>query len=87
MKVILGLDLGTTSIGWAVINAEEQTRDDNTTFLSPTSISSAGSKIIPMSADKTGDFEKGNPVSQTADRTRYRGMRRLLERNLLRRER
>ena len=87
MKKILGLDLGTNSIGWAVINAEEQTRDDNTTFLSPTGISSAGSRIIPMSADKTGDFEKGNPVSQTADRTRYRGMRRLTERNLLRRER
>ena len=87
MKKILGLDLGTNSIGWAVVNAEEQTRDDNTTFLSPTGISSAGSRIIPMTADKTGDFEKGNPVSQTADRTRYRGMRRLIERNLLRRER
>ncbi len=33
------------------------------------------------------DFEKGNTKSQTAERTRYRGVRRLRERSLLRRER
>ena len=87
MKKILGLDLGTNSIGWAVINADEVTRKDNTTFLSPSSISSAGSRIIPMSADILGDFDKGNSISQTAERTRLRMMRRLLERNHLRRER
>ena len=27
---ILGLDLGTNSIGWAVVNADETTRKDNT---------------------------------------------------------
>ena len=47
----------------------------------------AGSRIIPMDAAVLGDFEKGNSISQTAERTRIRGMRRLRERQLLRRER
>lgn len=87
MKKILGLDLGTNSIGWAIVNAIETTRKDNTTYLEPVSISCAGSRIIPMSADVLGDFDKGNSISQTAERTRLRMMRRLLERNHLRRER
>ena len=87
MKKILGLDLGTNSIGWAVVNADEVIRKDNTTYLKPNSISCAGSRIIPMSADILGDFDKGNSISQTAERTRLRMMRRLLERNHLRRER
>ena len=87
MKKILGLDLGTNSIGWAVINAEEAIRDNTTTYLKPYAISSAGSRIIPMSADILGDFDKGNSISQTAERTRLRMVRRLHERNILRRER
>jgi len=87
MKKILGLDLGTNSIGWAVVNANVKTRENETTYLKPESISSAGSRIIPMSADILGDFDKGNSVSQTATRTSLRGVRRLHERNLLRRER
>lgn len=87
MKKILGLDLGTNSIGWAVVNAKEEIRVNETICLNPIGISSAGSRIIPMSADILGEFDKGNSVSQTADRTGYRGIRRLLERYLLRRER
>ena len=87
MKKILGLDLGTNSIGWAVVNADETNRENETKYLKPTEISAAGSRIIPMSADILGEFEKGNSVSQTAERTGFRGTRRLLERNLLRRER
>jgi len=87
MKNILGLDLGTNSIGWAVVNAETETRNNETSYLKPIGISSAGSRIIPMSADILGDFDKGNSVSQTAERTSYRSIRRLHERNLLRRER
>ena len=79
MKKILGLDLGTNSIGWAVINAEEAIRDNTTTYLKPYAISSAGSRIIPMSADILGDFDKGNSISQTAERTRLRMVRRLHE--------
>ena len=87
MKKILGLDLGTNSIGWAVMNADEITRENESTYLKPTSIKSAGSRIIPMSADILGNFDAGNSVSQTAERTGFRGVRRLHERNLLRRER
>ena len=87
MKKILGLDLGTNSIGWAVVNADEQIREDGSKYLKPTGISNAGSRIIPMSADILGDFDKGNTISQTAERTRLRMVRRLHERALLRRER
>ena len=94
MKKILGLDLGTNSIGWAVVNAETETRmveneyqSGEKTYLKPIGISSAGSRIIPMSADILGDFDKGNSISQTADRTKSRMARRIRERNLLRRER
>lgn len=82
-KKILGLDLGTNSIGWAVINAE--TTEDNKQKL--TGIECAGSRIIPMDAGQLSDFEKGNSVSQTAERRGFRSTRRLLERYLLRRER
>lgn len=87
MKKILGLDLGTNSIGWAVVNATETKRDNNTTYLKPVSIDSAGSRIIPMSADILGDFERGNSISQTAERTRLRMVRRIHERCILRRQR
>ena len=82
MKKILGLDLGTNSIGWAMINEEIS---NEKSFI--TGIDGAGCRIVPMSADLMGDFEKGNSISQTAERTRYRGIRRLRERFLLRRER
>ena len=87
MKKILGLDLGTNSIGWAVVNADEQIREDGSKFLKPTGISNAGSRIIPTSAEILGKFESGITVSQTKDRTEKRMARRLHERALLRRER
>lgn len=77
MKHILGLDLGTNSIGWAVINA---TTDENTHKEQLIGINAAGSRIIPMDAAQLGDFNKGNTVSQTANRTQYRSTRRLHER-------
>ncbi|PJA96784.1 MAG: type II CRISPR RNA-guided endonuclease Cas9 [Ignavibacteriales bacterium CG_4_9_14_3_um_filter_34_10] len=79
MKTILGLDLGTNSIGWALIAKSENEKDGK--------ILGIGSRIIPMSQDILGDFSKGNSISQTAERTGYRGVRRLRERHLLRRER
>lgn len=79
MKRVLGLDLGTNSIGWALIEQDFDAKQGN--------ILGMGSRIIPMSQDKLGDFGKGNSVSQTAERTGYRSTRRLRERFLLRRER
>jgi len=79
MRKILGLDLGTNSIGWAVVSTNEENK--------PQKIEAAGSRIIPISQDILGNFDKGNSISQTAERTRFRGTRRLRERHLLRRER
>jgi CRISPR-associated endonuclease Csn1 len=78
-KKILGLDLGTNSIGWALVEQDFQQKQGK--------ILGMGSRIIPMSQDILGDFGKGISVSQTAERTRYRSVRRLRERYLLRRER
>lgn len=79
MKNILGLDLGSNSIGWALIKQNFENKKGE--------ILGMGSRIIPMSQDILGDFGKGNSVSQTAERTKYRSVRRLRERFLLRRER
>ena len=82
MKRILGLDLGTNSIGWAVLSAEEN--NDNL-FLKK--IEATGCRIIPMDASILGDFDRGNSISQTAERTRLRSARHLTERSQQRRER
>ena len=82
MKRILGLDLGTNSIGWAVVRSENTDGRE-----SLKGIEGAGSRIIPMDAAQLGDFDKGNTQSQTKERTQFRGVRRIRERNLLRRER
>lgn len=82
MRKILGLDLGTNSIGWAVVNEDNI---DGKKFLK--GIDCAGSRIIPMDAKTLGDFDKGNSISQTAERTRLRSIRRLIERSHLRRAR
>ena len=82
-KHILGLDLGTNSIGWAVITTS--TNEEGKEL--PDGINCDGVRIIPMDAAVLGDFDKGNSKSQTADRTQSRSTRRLYERSKLRRER
>ena len=79
MKKILGLDLGTNSIGWALVNNDFVNKSGN--------IEGLGSRIIPMSQDVLGKFDNGVSISQTAERTHKRGARRLVQRFLLRRER
>lgn len=78
-KHILGLDLGTNSVGWALVCLDENGK--------PYNIEGMGSRIIPMSQDRLNNFDSGNSISQTAERTVYRSVRRLRERHLLRRER
>ncbi len=79
MKNILGLDLGTNSIGWALVEQDFKNKQGK--------IIGMGSRIIPMTQDLKDEFGKGNSISQTAERTNFRGIRRLRERHLLRRER
>jgi len=85
MKKILGLDLGTNSIGWALIERNFDKKDGNT--LGKGNILGIGSRIIPMDHATMDDFGKGITKSQTAERTSYRSVRRLQQRHLLRRER
>lgn len=71
-KNILGLDLGTTSIGFAHIiegNSPEQS-----------SIKKIGVRVNPLTTDEQTNFEKGKPVSVNADRTLKRGARKNLDR-------
>jgi CRISPR-associated endonuclease Csn1 len=72
-KKILGLDLGTTSIGWALVNEAENEKEES-------KIIKTGVRIVPLSTDESDDFQKGKSLSINADRTLKRGARRNLDR-------
>ncbi len=69
---ILGLDLGTTSIGFAHI-IEGASPEQS-------SIKKIGVRVNPLTTDEQTNFEKGKPISVNADRTLKRGARRNLDR-------
>ena len=75
-KHILGLDLGVGSIGWALI----ETEDDQ-----PKQIIGMGSRIVPISKDDSDQFSKGQAISKNADRTARRTTRKGYDRYQLRR--
>ena len=52
MKKILGLDLGTNSIGWAVVN-ETETADEHS------SIVKLGVRVNPLTVDEQLNYYKG----------------------------
>lgn len=79
MQKILGYDIGPNSIGWALIEYDEYNHSGK--------IIDIGSRIIPTTKDILDKFSAGMTVSATAQRTQYRGVRRLRERHLLRRSR
>lgn len=79
MKKILGLDLGTNSIGWAVVNEAEKADEKS-------SIVKVGVRVNPLTVDELSNFEKGKSITTNADRTLKRSMRRNLQRYKLRRE-
>lgn len=79
MKKILGLDLGTNSIGWALVNEAENISERS-------SIIKLGVRVNPLTVDEQTNFEKGKSITTTADRTLKRSMRRNLQRFKLRRE-
>lgn len=79
MKKILGLDLGTNSIGWAVVNEAENANEKS-------SIVKVGVRVNPLTVDELTNFEKGKSITTNADRTLKRSMRRNLQRYKLRRE-
>ncbi|WP_298148796.1 type II CRISPR RNA-guided endonuclease Cas9 [Flavobacterium sp.] len=73
MARILGLDLGTNSIGWAIV-------DDNSN-----KIIGLGSRIFPMGVENLGEGE-GREISKNAGRTAARGIRRQFFRRRLRKK-
>lgn len=79
MKKILGLDLGTTSIGWALVNEKENDNEQS-------SIIKLGVRVNPLTTDEQKNFDEGKPITTNADRTVKRGMRRNLQRYKLRRD-
>ena len=79
MKRILGLDLGTNSIGWALVE-EAENKEENS------SIVKLGVRVNPLTVDEQQNFEKGKSITTNADRTLKRSMRRNLQRYKLRRE-
>ena len=80
MKKILGLDLGSASIGWAVIT--ENIEDSKTKC----EILGMGSRIIPYEGTEGKDFAKGTGESRNALRTKARTARKGYDRYQLRRK-
>ena len=90
MKKILGLDLGTNSIGWAVVNEAEKEGEKSSivklgvrTINYDNFVSTATGK---ESKDPVKDFTGGKGISCNAGRTQKRSARRTLQRYKLRRE-
>lgn len=90
MKKILGLDLGTASIGWAVVNEAENENEKS-------SIVKLGVRVIQYdnfvstttgkeSKDPENDFKGGKGISPNAGRTLKRSARRNLQRYKLRKK-
>lgn len=73
MKNILGLDLGTNSIGWAIIKTDENTNN-------PQELVALGDRIIPLSPDDSNEFSTGNAISKNMNRTKKRNQRKCYDR-------
>lgn len=78
MKRILGLDLGTTSIGWALVDEAECPEERS-------SIIRLGVRVNPLTTDESQNFEKGKAIETNAARRDKRSARRNLQRYKLRR--
>ena len=79
MKRILGLDLGTSSIGWAVVDQAERENEKS-------QIIKMGVRIVPLDSQEKDDFEKGKSITTTAVRNQKHGMRINLQRYKQRRK-
>ncbi len=77
MKIILGLDLGVASIGWALINVENDI---------PAEILGMGSRIVPLTPDDANEFSTGNAISKNHKRTERRTQRKGYDRYQFRRK-
>ena len=62
MKKILGLDLGTTSIGWAFVQEGEN---------NDSSIVRLGVRVNPLTTEELNNFEKGKAGTASNRSTRW----------------
>lgn len=72
MKKILGIDIGTNSIGWAYIQRADNETEEN-------KILGMGSRIISLGEDKT-NFEQGKALTRNAKKREKKGSRKLNKR-------
>ena len=73
MKRILGLDLGTTSIGWALVDEASEANEQST-------IVKVGVRVNPLTVDEQRNLEQGKSSTTNADRRLKRGRGRKLNR-------
>ncbi len=85
MKRVLGLDLGSSSIGWAIIEENSEEVILETASSPQDKIVAIGSRIIPLSPDENTQFTKGQALTKNADRTAKRTQRKGYDRYQLRR--
>lgn len=85
MKRVLGLDLGSTSIGWAVVDEYSEEIVSDTQVPIYDSIVGIGSRIIPLTTDESTQFTKGQALTKNADRTAGRTQRKGYDRYQMRR--
>ncbi|MCX7650083.1 MAG: type II CRISPR RNA-guided endonuclease Cas9 [Flavobacteriales bacterium] len=76
-KKILGLDLGVSSIGWALIHEKNE---------QPAEIMGMGVRIVPLDKEESDEFTKGNAISKNRSRTQKRTQRKGYYRYTLRRK-
>lgn len=75
-KKILGLDLGVTSVGWALIEDSDGKKE----------ILGMGSRIIPLSTDDNKEFSQGVAITKNQKRTTKRTQRKGYNRYQMRRK-
>ena len=85
MKRVLGLDLGSSSIGWAVVEERSKEIISESCISDKDKIVAIGSRIIPLSTDESTQFSKGQALTKNADRTKSRTQRKGYDRYQLRR--
>lgn len=77
MKKILGLDLGVASIGWAIVNENDETLE----------LVKSGVRVIPIDTETSTNYSKGASTSKNQDRRMKRAARRNNQRYKLRKHR
>ena len=79
MKKVLGLDIGTNSIGWAFVHEKEKSNESS-------EIIKLGVRVVPLTTDESKNFTEGKSITTNASRTLKRQARRNKDRYKQRRK-